>query len=329
MGSVGADRAVKADIPGLISLHEDGTVVRSTLPSRYLPIPPQSDFVDGVATKDVVIDAETDLSVRIFLPRIEQDRVGVVLYFHAGGFVIGSAATGPYHDICQKLAKRLCVLVVSVSYRVSPEHRLPAAFDDGYRALQWLQLQASSKVGDPVTEPWLNKHANFSSCFLFGHSSGGTIVHHVACRAAAQGDTLSPLKLQGLILGGPFFGSCARTVSEIEYGGESASLTLKLCDALWDFALPEDANRDHPFSNPFSPEAPVPEGIPRCLVIVGGKDLLHDTQIKYTEFLEKAGVEVSLSEFKESDHFVSDMYENEEMDAIANFLHHHNNKKKK
>ena len=71
----------------------------------------------------------------------------VVVYFHGGGFVIGDIAT---HDTtCQRLAAGVPALVVSVDYRLAPEHRFPAAVDDCDAATAWASAHAAEFGGDP------------------------------------------------------------------------------------------------------------------------------------------------------------------------------------
>ncbi|GLJ50076.1 hypothetical protein SUGI_1065090 [Cryptomeria japonica] len=108
------------------------------------------------------------------------------------------------------LAATIGAIVVSVNYRLAPEFRLPAAYDDSMEVLHWLRssrshsdsMEIGSRVSpsayDDSTEvldwlrswhshsdPWLNAYADFGSLFLVGESSGGNIVHHLLMRTAS------------------------------------------------------------------------------------------------------------------------------------------------
>ena len=85
------------------------------------------------------------IPVRIYTP-VGTAPFPVLVYFHGGGWVIGNLDT---HDgICRSLANRVGCLVVSVDYRLAPEHRFPAAPEDCYAATRWLAEHAGSLGGD-------------------------------------------------------------------------------------------------------------------------------------------------------------------------------------
>ncbi|RLN33434.1 tuliposide A-converting enzyme 1, chloroplastic-like [Panicum miliaceum] len=132
------------------------------------------DDASGVATKDVVLDAATGLTVRLFLPKRREPsgkKLPVLVYFHGGGFLLESAKSATYHNYLTSLAAAAGVLAVSVDYRLAPEHRRPAAYDDCWTALQWA---ASARDDD-----WLAEHGDASRVFVAGDSAGGNIVHNV------------------------------------------------------------------------------------------------------------------------------------------------------
>ncbi|KAJ7540319.1 hypothetical protein O6H91_10G009000 [Diphasiastrum complanatum] len=266
----------------------------------------------GAYSKDVVVDSSTGCWARIFLPesaaasqaQAQKKRLPVLFYYHGGGFVVCSAASVLFHDFCSKLAAGAEAIVISVDYRLAPEHKLPAPFDDCLAALRWLQQQALA-TGCDWKEPWLSSHADFCNCFLMGDSAGGNIVAHLGVRAASEG--VHPLHISGLILVIPFFGGVERSNSEILYG-DNVKMTLQDTDNFWAVSLPgEGADRSHPYCTFFTPETRAllqSVKLPPSLVVIGAEDLLYDRQIQYVEFVREAGHSVTLLEYPQYDHAI-------------------------
>src|SRR5690349_4312567 len=87
----------------------------------------------------------TELPVRIYRPAAtagaDPQRLPVVVYFHGGGWVVGSISS---HDaLCRRLCARSGCIVVSVEYRLAPEHKYPAAVEDAFAATQWIAAKAT------------------------------------------------------------------------------------------------------------------------------------------------------------------------------------------
>ncbi|CAA7393215.1 unnamed protein product [Spirodela intermedia] len=240
--------------------------------------PPQSSL-----SKDVPLDPRLGTWLRIFLPSggeggdDHRRSLPLVVDFHGGGFVLFSAASTPFHKMCSRVAAELPAIVVAVEYRLAPEHRLPAAYDDAVAAILWLRNQAAAAISPPrpgseEADPWLAR-ADFSRCFLSGTSAGGNIVYHAARRLLVEDpQNLSPLQIRGLILNQPFFGGVERTPSE-KAMIEDKILPLPITDLLWELSLPEGADRDHAFCNPMlhhrrrlHHRREQPPLLPRCLV---------------------------------------------------------------
>nr|CAD1841623.1 unnamed protein product [Ananas comosus var. bracteatus] len=166
---------VVEDCRGVVQLLSDGTVRRS--PDPIFPV--DSDRDDGsVEWKDVLFDPTHSLFLRLYRPRpshelsgYDNEKLPVLVYFHGGGFCIGSRTWPNFHAGCLRLAAELGVFVVSADYRLAPEHRLPAAIEDGATALLWLKAQAEAGAG---ADPWLAESADFSRVFVSGDSAGAT-----------------------------------------------------------------------------------------------------------------------------------------------------------
>jgi len=248
-------------------------------------VPPSFDGSTGVTSKDVVIDGDTGLYVRLYLPdtasRSDADskKLPVLVYFHGGGFVTQSAASPVYQRFLNSLAARAGLLVVSVNYRLAPEHPLPAGYEDSLRAFKW----AVSDGGDP----WLSQHGDLGRLFLAGDSAGGNIVHNVAMMAAAEGEAGSAAgaRIEGAVLLHAGFGGREPIDGETP---EWAAFSEKL----WTFACPEaTGGADDPWMNPLVAAAPSLRNLPckRVLVCAAERDSLRPRDRAYYEALAASG----------------------------------------
>ncbi|CAL5081758.1 unnamed protein product [Urochloa decumbens] len=166
-------------------LYMDGRVERNA--HRMETMSAGFDPDTSVASKDVVIDAATGAKVRLYLPPAAQaaaaaattpKKLPILVFFHGGYFIVGSSAEPMYHRYVNSLVARSGAVAVSVEYRLAPEHRLPAAYDDSWAALRWAVSGA---------DPWLADHGDLGRVFLVGVSAGGNIVHNMAVAVGAEG----------------------------------------------------------------------------------------------------------------------------------------------
>ncbi|KAK4489478.1 hypothetical protein RD792_005287 [Penstemon davidsonii] len=277
----------------------DGSLTRipEFLPTSTSSFKPNPNHVH-VLTKDILINEEKKTWARLYLPKTESDsiptkKLPLIIYYHGGGFVLGRASSLMFQNFCFQIANRIPALIVSVGYRLAPEHRLPAAYDDGMEALHWIKT---------IDDEWLTKYVDFSKCFLMGSSAGGNIVYHVGLRAIACVDDLLPLKIQGLIFHQPFFGGTQRTLSEVRLSNDKVFPPL-VVDLMWELGLPIGADRDHEYCNPMvGIESEVLMKVKdqgwRLLVTGCCGDPLVDRQIEFMKMLKEKGLEVS-GEFSE------------------------------
>ncbi|KAK7270536.1 hypothetical protein RIF29_23752 [Crotalaria pallida] len=225
-----------------IILNPNGTLTRFNKPPQSPPSPHHSPV--SVLSKDLTINPSKPTWARIYLPRHHSHRkLPLIVFFHGGGFIFDSAASTYFHDFCVRVANFTESVVVSVDYRLAPEHRLPAAYDDSVEALHWIKA---------TDDKWLTRHADYSRCYLMGESAGGNIAYNAGLRvAAAEFDDVRPLKIRGLILIQPFFGGSKRTSSELRLEqNKNMTLPLEITDLMWNLSLPVGADRDHVYSNP-------------------------------------------------------------------------------
>ena len=145
-----------------------------------------------------------------------------------------------FHDFCSNIAIDVNAIIVSVDYRLAPEHRLPAAYDD---AVETLHLITTNQ------DEWLTKYADFSNTFIMGTSAGGNVAYHAGLRVASEVENLQLLILiKGLILHQPFFGATQRTESELRLVSDPV-LPLFVNDLMWELSLPIGVDRDHEYCN--------------------------------------------------------------------------------
>ncbi|EAY72594.1 hypothetical protein OsI_00460 [Oryza sativa Indica Group] len=295
---------VVEDYRGVIQLLSDGTVVRSDAGAGAGALLPPEDFPDvpGVQWKDLVYDATHGLKLRVYRPPTAGDaeRLPVLVCFHGGGYCLGTFEKPSFHCCCQRLASELRAVVLSADYRLGPEHRLPAAIDDGAAVLSWLRDQAMS---GPGADSWLAESADFARVFVAGESAGGNMSHHVAVLIGSGQLTVDPLRVAGYMLLTPFFGGVERAPSEAEPPA-GAFFTPDMSDKLWRLSLPEGATRDHPVANPFGPDSPSLAAVafPPVLVVVAGRDILHDRTVHYAARLKEMEKPVELVTFEEEKH---------------------------
>lgn len=245
------------------------------------------------------MDASLGLWARVFSPIItgEDDDapLPVVVYFHGGGFVLLSAASRLYDSFCRRLCRELRAVIVSVNYRLAPQHRCPTAYDDGVTALRYLDTNALPADVAPF---------NISSCFVAGDSAGGNIAHQVAQRWAIT-QPLNNLRLAGVVLIQPLFGGEERTGSEIELANACPILTLATADYYWREFLPEGATRDHAAARVCGRDVDVhssPFPFPPAMVVVGGFDLLKDRHAEYVEHLLRRNEPVQMVHYPDAIH---------------------------
>ncbi|KAK4409138.1 putative carboxylesterase 15 [Sesamum angolense] len=282
---------------GVLRVYSDGSIRRSNKPSFEVPV-----NEDGsVLWKDVLFDPTHNLHLRLYKPASPptSTKLPIFYYIHGGGFCIGSRAWPNCQNYCFKLCSELQAVIISPDYRLAPENRLPAAIEDGYASVKWLQDQALAEEADT----WLTDVADFSRVFISGDSAGGNIAHNLAVRLGAGSGELGPVRVRGYVYLAPFFGGTVRSRSEAE-GPKEAFLNLELIDRFWRLSIPVGETTDHPLVNPFGPNSPNIEklDLDPILVVVGGSDLLKDRAVEYAEKLKKWGKRVEYAEFDEQQH---------------------------
>ncbi|KAK9095804.1 hypothetical protein Sjap_021301 [Stephania japonica] len=279
----------------------DDSINRTVMNLFNVRAKPNAKPVKGVIATDVTVDPTTDLWFRLYTPSDHLDNdtsLPVVVFFHGGGFSFLSADFIYYDLFCRRLARKIPAVVVSVNYRLSPENRYPAQYEDGFDTLKF--LDSRSCEGFP-------SNADLSKCFVVGDSAGGNISHFMAMRFATEESKFRCVRVVGLIAIQPFFGGKERTDSEIRLE-RGPILTLPRTDWHWKVFLPIGSDRDHEACNVFGPKSSEILNIgafPATMVVIGGFDPLQDWQRRYYEGLKRrvtSDKEVRLVEYPNAIH---------------------------
>ncbi|XP_071691831.1 probable carboxylesterase 12 [Rutidosis leptorrhynchoides] len=269
------------DLSPFILIHKNGKIERLLGDDV---VPPSIDPITGTHSKDVIIAPETGLSVRIYVPgsmTSEKQKLAVLVYFHGGGFVAGTASSAIFQPFHNKLALQANIMIVSVDYRNAPEHPYPAPFDDAWTALQWVVSHAEGN-GD---EPWINEYADFKRLFIGGESAGANISHQIAMRIGLEKVKFKDgVVFGGIILIHPYFWGETLMGGEVDADVKERNVMEKL----WRFANPFTSGLDDPIINPGSDVNIGKLGCKRVLVCVAEKDLLRDRGWYYYQVLDKS-----------------------------------------
>ncbi|KAL9663890.1 hypothetical protein QQ045_019284 [Rhodiola kirilowii] len=235
-----------------------------------------------VLSKDVIIDAQTGVSARLYLPKKTNNtnkRLPLIVYFHGGAFLIASPAEPFYDASLNSIVDEVNVVAVSVDYRLAPEHSLPTAYDDCLTALKWISAHASGS-GD---EAWLNEHVDFTRVYLAGDSAGANIAHHVSFRVGSDPELVKPA---GIVMIHPYFWSTDPTEYEL-----TDPVRKAMVDNWWNFVSPSDKGCDDPLINPYADGSPDLTGLgcDTLMVCVAEKDILCDRGKIYYESVLRSG----------------------------------------
>lgn len=244
-----------------------GAQARAVIKSRFVP-PPQPEPVHEVSDQKIG-GPGGDIAVRVYRP----DGAGlpILVFAHGGGWVFCDLDS---HDgLCRDLANRIGAVVVSVDYRLAPEHPWPAAAEDVYAVVTWAADNASALGGDPAR------------IVVGGDSAGGNLA---AVTALMARDRNGPA-LAGQLLLYPVIAADFDTESYRLFGSGYYN-PLEALQWYWDQYVPALADRAHPYAAPLHGDL---HGLPPAVMVITGHDPLRDEGIAYARALRDAGVAVS------------------------------------
>lgn len=255
------------------ALHElDPPAARRTFEAMQLPTPE----VALADVEDLAFDGPAGaLPVRVYRPATDR-ALPALVYLHGGGWVIGGLDT---HDAtCRALASGSGCTVVSVDYRLAPEHPYPAALEDAYAALCQVAERADALGVDAAR------------IAVGGDSAGGNLAAATALVARDRGGPRLAAQLLVYPVTDADFSRPSYRDNAKGYFLERAAM-----EWFWGHYVPDPERRREPYASPL--RAPDCAGLPPALVVTAEYDPLRDEGEAYAERLREAGVEVTCTRY--------------------------------
>ncbi|TLF96750.1 alpha/beta hydrolase [Nocardia cyriacigeorgica] len=241
-----------------------GAQARAAIRAR-LRLPDEPELVAEIIERELPGGG----GVRVYRPAASSaGPVPLIVFAHGGGFVFCDLDT---HDgLCRSMANGVGAVVVSVDYRLAPEHRWPTAAEDVYATTLWAVEHAREFGADPAR------------LAVAGDSAGGNLAAVVALMARDRGGPA--ITAQALLY--PVLAADFGTDSYTRFG-EGFYNTRAAMSWYWDQYVPDLADRTHPYASPAAADL---AGLPPAIVVTAGCDPLRSEGDAYAHALAEAGV---------------------------------------
>lgn len=221
-------------------------------------------------------DGNTELPIRIYMPRDRQTTGPAFVYFHGGGFVLGDLEAA--HPRSLVMAARAGTVAVSVDYRLAPEHPFPAGLEDCYAALRWVVEHAPELKIEP------------EQIVIGGDSAGGNLAAAVALLAR---DRAGPSIALQMLFYPAIDDRC--TTQSMMYGAGLYIWDYQNSVDMWNHYLGENRDNVSPYASPA--RATDLAGLPPAFIVTAEHDPLRDEAVFYAINLMNAGVPVELHNY--------------------------------
>ena len=213
-----------------------------------------------------------EIPVRHYRPKNKQDEtLSAIVYFHMGGWVIGDLDT--CDQFCSFLSAQVGAHVMSVDYRLAPDHKFPAAMEDAFAAYLWLRDQADSLKID-------------ADHIAVGGDSAGGCMAAVVCQEMKRRGQPQP-SVQLMIYPTTDF---TDETGSMQSCGECPPLTTEMMDWFGGHWLNDDSERANPLASPMKGE--ITNDLAAAIIVTAGFDPLRDQGKAYADRLQQAGVRV-------------------------------------
>ena len=230
-----------------------------------------------------IILKKHEIKIRIFMPK--QFNKKVIIYFHGGGWVIGSVNS--YNKICHKISNSTGCIVVSVDYPLAPEYKFPVALDDCYEVVKYLNKQKSII------------HNKFDEIILMGDSAGGNL----AAVVSLMGRDSKDFKIEKQILIYPvtyYDHSENSPFLSVKENGKDWLLTNKKINDYFELYVSKKEDLKNPYVSPIISNDLSNQ--PKTLIITSEFDPLKDEGLAYGEKLKIFNNDVKIYCIKDTIH---------------------------
>ncbi|MEE1130375.1 MAG: alpha/beta hydrolase [Caryophanon sp.] len=250
-------------LPALYTLSPQHARKLRAVPRIAQPVSPLASIQDvRIAVKD------GDIVLRIYTPK-NVGKLGAIVYIHGGGWVINSIDTSDAS--CRLLAEKTGRIVISVDYRLAPEHAFPVPVEDCEAAFQWVVQHAAQY------------NIDLSRIAIAGDSAGGNLATVVANTFKEQ--------IEAQILLYPVTNACMNTASYHTYA-QGCGLDANVM-AWFIEQYVEVTERTNPRVSPYFADV---TKAPKAFIVVAENDVLKDEGLLYAQKLQQAGVDVEAVE---------------------------------